>query len=225
MYLVNQDLNIQSLSVDELKADEGWWKIYKKSFPPNELEPDEVIKESVRRDVGLALSARRGEDTVGMSFGHLLESPAATFCVYIAAQEKRKGTGSKLLEALDEIGGEKLRGKGLDYNGTIWESDEPHEGGISTEEQRVRLDRLKFFKKNGGIVLPQRYFQPDLENIDEMGDPVLMLLMHLSDGGEIPDTSLVERLVKAMFREKYGEINGVTEKARADLMRHMGFSV
>jgi hypothetical protein len=78
----------------------------------------------------------------------------------------------------------------------IWEVDPP------SDDDSIR--RIRFFEKHGAKLLDRPYVQPPLDGMA----PVPMHLMVLPSAGS-PDID-VEKLVQAIYREKYEAINGIT---------------
>jgi len=220
------DLEYKALSSDELEADKGWWDIYREAFPKNERGPAEDIIRSVQESLAVVLGARRGDDTRGIAVGRLLRNPAAVFCGYIAAhkEERGRGIGSKLIKNLWEQGRDAIQQLGGQAHGLIMECDDPDEPRIAANPKEIekRRRRFRFFQNNGAVVLPQRYYQPDLENLHTVGEPVWMKLLYASPDGGTPSDELVERIVCAMYNEAYGQISGVQEHVRKKLLEMIG---
>lgn len=188
-------MSLECVSAEELEQDQAWWEIYGASFPSNEREPRDVILESLRRGVGLAFRARRDAATIGIATTHLLLNPAAVFLVYLAIASTHRGAGSgrELLEFAWSTSAARSREMNREPLGMVWEVD-PIEG------------RLAFFRRHGGVVLPRPYLQPPVNGVE----PVPMQLMFRpSQNGAPPDTAVADALVKAMYLEKYGALNGV----------------
>lgn len=206
-------VHFDCLTADELAQDRLWHEIYEQAFPPNEREPLEVILDSLRKGVGLAFRARQDGATIGLATTHLLLNPAAVFLVYIAMSREHRGSGlgGALFERVTTESETCLRQRGLEGQGVVWEVDPPAQATESTE-RTVREQRMTFFERHGGVVLPRRYFQPPLDG----GAPVEMSLMYRKTGATpAPDT---EALVRAIYREKYGAINGIPTTALRDLL-------
>ena len=72
--------------VEELRADDNWWRIYEDSFP-RANGPLEAILESVLRGVGVALRAH----SQGSRFGDYTssEGPCGCIPVYLAVAERK----------------------------------------------------------------------------------------------------------------------------------------
>lgn len=200
-------LRFEERSPEGLEADPAFWRLYEASFRPWLREPREVIVETVRRGAGIAFVASDGDATVGLSVIHLLEDPAAVFLVYLALEPRLRGQrlGGELLERSFALGLRQLRDRGRDPVGCIWEVDDP---ALSTGEAQAerRQRRIAFFAHHGGALLERRYLQPPVS-----GDqPVPMLLMARPEPGHEVDAALGERLVRAIYREKYWAVNGVS---------------
>lgn len=174
-----------------MSADDLWWQIYHASFSLEEREQPEVILESLRAGAGLVYRVRFDGVTRAIATTHLLRHPPATFLVYLAVDEKYRdrGHGGKLFDHIASRGGN-----------LIWET---------------QRNRIAFFERHGGVLLPRPYCQPPLRG----GEPVPMQLMFRPEASApIPDPNTVEALVRAMYFEKYGAINKIPAPALQDLL-------
>lgn len=198
---------IDSLSSEELLADEDWWRIYDDSFPASEREPPSVIVKSVTQGVGIALRARSEEMTIGLATTHILMDPPAVFLVYlaVAGRERSRGTGGELLKHAWELGAAHLSARGLRPLGCVWEVDPPEPLAADAE---ARLRRVAFFQRYGGHLLSHRYMQPPVNGPTAI--PMSLMFM-LASNGEPLTSEVVEGLVRAMYFEKYGAINGIDD--------------
>ena len=189
----------ESLTVAELLADSNWWRIYEESFPAHEREPAAVIATSLRQSVGVALRVRVDNVTGGLATLHLLREPAAVFLVYLAVAEqwRCREIGGQLFRAAWHEGKARLRATGRQPTGMVWEVD-PKAG----DGER----RMAFFRRHGGAVLTRPYWQPP---IDGKGPVPLQLMFKPAAGGAVPEVSLVEALVRAIYFEKYHAVNGI----------------
>jgi GNAT superfamily N-acetyltransferase len=205
---------------DELAHDDAWWAIYDESFPASEREPRAVILGSLRRGVGVAARARRGQTVAGLATVHLLRRPAAVFLVYLAVAPalRGRGLGGPLLEDVYRVAADRLARDGSPLAGLIWEVDAPALAA-TPEERRRRERRLAFFGRLGGAVLPRPYAQPPLQGTD----PVTMHLMYRpAAGAGWPDREAADALVRAMYFEKYGAANGIPQEILEGLLRTTG---
>jgi GNAT superfamily N-acetyltransferase len=199
---------------DELERDGSLWEIYRDSFPADEREPEAVIVDSVRKQVGLAFRARRDDVTIGIATTHLLENPAAVFLVYLAIHrgDRGGGLGGALLDYAWSESKSRSQERKQDPLGLVWEVDSP-EIPTGTAEQLHRERRIAFFQRQGGVVLPRTYFQPPVNGTA----PVPMQLMFRSSA-PIPDQSTADALVHAMYFEKYGAVNGIPSSILTNLL-------
>lgn len=198
-----------------LERDAAWWAIYDEAFPDSEREPRQVILDSIRDGVGLAVRARLDGATVGLATVHLLRCPPTVFLVYLAIARHLRGhsLGGSLLEEAWEVGCRRLTEQGLTAGGMIWEVDDP--AGAATEtERRQRERRVAFFARHRGRGLSRPYLQPPLHGTL----PIPMRLMYRPAAEtNPPDASTIEMLVRAMYFEKYGAANHLS----ADLLERL----
>jgi GNAT superfamily N-acetyltransferase len=205
-------MEIALASADAVDDDAAFWRIYDASFPANEREPRGVIVGSARAGVALVLRARRGDETVGLACVHLLADPAAAFLVYLAVAPPLRGQaiGRAIFEHAFEIALGRLRAP----LGMIWEVDAP---ALATDAREIerRTRRIGFFRRAGGELLEHAYSQPPLVG----GAPVPMrLMLRPAAGAPPPDDATVERLVRAIYFEKYGAANGIDERTLRALL-------
>ena len=205
---------IDSLSADELLADEDWWRIYVDSFPASERESRNVIVKSITQGVGIALRARREEKTIGLATTHILMDPPAVFLVYlaVAGRERSRGTGGELMKRAWELGTAHLLARGLRPLGCVWEVDPPETQAADAE---ARLRRIAFFQRHGGQLLNCRYMQPPVNGTTAI--PMTLMFMPASEGAPLT-SEVVEGLVRAMYFEKYGKINEIAEEVLHGLL-------
>lgn len=205
---------IESLTAQELRRDEAWWRIYADSFPANEREPPEVILESLSRGVGMALRARRQGSTSGLASSHLLEDPAAVFLVYLAVAEleRGQGTGAALLQDAWQAGADRLRERGLSPLGLVWEVDPGEDDTPVAEERR---QRLAFFRRHQGQVLERPYLQPPVDGIAAVP---MTLMFRPAAGHATPAPQTMDAIVRAIYFEKYGALNGIERSTLEQLL-------
>jgi len=206
----------ECLTADELARDRAWWRIYKDSFPANEREARQIILRSLQQGVGLAVAARSGNQTIGLATTHILLKPAAVFLVYLAmAQDWRgRGSGGALLEYIWRASAKRLAEQGLAPAGLIWEVDSP-EHLVGAEETHHRERRIAFFRRHGGEFLSRPYVQPPVDGVA----PVPMSLMYrAAEGFDRPDPTMSEKLVRAIYFEKYGAINDIPREVLERLL-------
>jgi len=94
----------------------------------------------------------------------------------------------------------------------IWEVDPPGTAA-SAAEARWRRQRIQFFQRRGGTLLPRQYIQPPISGV-----PVPMQLMFRGAAAlPMPDNIALRRIVEAMYFDKYGALNGIP----ADILRKL----
>jgi GNAT superfamily N-acetyltransferase len=199
-------LVVEAVSASELSRDETWWAIYAQAFPSREREPREVIVRSLEQHVGIALRARRGATMVGLATAHLLKTVPAVFLVYVATAPHARGGGAgrALVERTWQLGNAELQANSLDPLGMIWEIEDSDAA------------RLRFFRWLGGELLARPYMQPPVDGVA----PVPMRLMYRpAPGSQLPTEPAVDALVRAMYLEKYGDLNGIPVTVLSDLLR------
>ena len=188
-----------------LADDAAWWALYAQAFPPAEREPPEVIVRGLSLGVGVALRARAGGRTTGLATLHLLRNPPMVFLVYLAVATDARGggLGSALFEQAWAEGAVRMNAGRRSPSGMVWEVEAPLATADLASIERQR--RIDFFRRRGGRLLDQAYLQPPIDGVA----PVPMRLMYRpADGADArgPD---VEALVRAIYFEKYGEVNGI----------------
>jgi GNAT superfamily N-acetyltransferase len=198
---------VESVDAHALREDEAFWQLYEQAFPATEREPRDVIVATVEREAGFALRARTAGETIGMAFAHLLRDPPAIFLVYLAVDPNRRSRhlGTAILSAVDRFGTERLGAVGLESHGMVWEIDDP---GSTTDpgELNIRVRRRAFFERAGGRPLDVPYVQPPVDGVT----PVPMQLMYRpGEKSRVPDRAGAVALVRAIYFEKYGAMNGI----------------
>ncbi len=207
------------MSAEEVRADTRWQHLYATCFPPEETEPLDVIMKSLERDIAVALRARDGHETVGLSFVHMLESVPAGFLVYIGVDPDRrsKAVGSELFRASVRETETYLRRRGREPEGLIWEVDMPGQEGLPPDEREKRERRIGFFSRpeHGGQVLDASYMQPPLA--EDAPSVPMHLMFRPSAPGMLPDRPKLEAIVRAMYEEKYGAMNRISTEVLDEL--------
>jgi hypothetical protein len=201
--------DLECLTADELAGDAEWWRIYDQSFPAHEREPAEIILKSVRGSAGMAFRAQENGATVGIATTHLLSNPAAVFLVYLAIDSKQRsrGGGAALFEFAWSESSRRLRANGAEPLGMIWEMDEQ-----SGEHER----RIRFFERHGGTLIRRPYLQPPVNGPHAVP---MRLMFRSADGAPIIDTTL-DSLVRGIYFDKYGAVNGIPAPLLERLLRN-----
>jgi hypothetical protein len=152
--------------------------------------------------------------TTGLATTHLLTHPPAVFLIYLAAArgERSRGIGSELFRFSWDCGKSRLQAQGLRPLGLIWEIDPLRP---DADDAAARQRRVDFFRRQGGRVLEREYLQPPVNGIT----PVPMTLMFRPDDGEaLPAEATVDELVRAIYFDKYGTVNGIDRSLLEDLL-------
>jgi hypothetical protein len=200
------EIEIESVDAQSLRRDDAFWRLYEDFFPANERDPREVILATVERETGFALRARSGGRTIGMAVAHLLREPATTFLIYLAVHGdwRARRLGAAMLSAVEQVGAGRLRAAGLEPHGMVWEMNDP---ALATdpEDRNVRDRRRAFFERAGGRQIDVPYVQPPLDGVT----PLPMLLMYLAGVYGVPTGAAARDLIRAIYFEKYGAMNGI----------------
>jgi GNAT superfamily N-acetyltransferase len=196
-----------SLNADSLRADRDWWRIYHEVFPANEREPNIIIVQSITMGGGLALRASIENRTAAIATIQLLRSVPAVFLIYLGVDPaaQGQGLGAALFEYAWQAGNAQLAQAGLDGLGYIWEVDSIIAG--DEPEARKRARRIEFFQRQGGQLLASQYWQPPVDGVNT----VPMSLMFRPAGALVINEQFVETLVRAIYLEKYRDVNGIDE--------------
>ena len=213
------NLTFDSPAAAELESDAAFWRIYALSFPSGEREPAAAILATVKNGAGFAVRARAAGVTVGLACAHILHDPHALFLVYLAVTPEMRsgGVGTALFSRAWDTAALSRAGTAAPCEGAVWEVEIPELAPNPTEGAQRRR-RLAFFGRLGAHLLPQPYLQPAIDGIA----PVPMRLMYRpAPGGSWPDTPKTAALVRAIYFQKYGAINGITDAALEDLLRRV----
>ena len=195
------EIVVECLGKEELAADEAWWGLYESAFPASEREPRDVIFRSLELGVGVAFRARREGRTIGLATTHLLRRPPTVFLVYLAVDSTYRGAGvgRELFEVAWQVSAEKIVASGERPLGYVWEVDPaPADGAVDVCRRRVG-----FFERQGGRVITRKYRQPPVDGINIV--PMWLMYRPAPTDGAVD----IDVLVRAMYREKYGQVNGI----------------
>lgn len=201
-------ITIEAATPAALRDDAGFWQLYATSFAKAEQEPAEVILRAIEQGPGFSLRALADGRTVGLATGHVLEEPAATFLVYLAVDPawRSRHLGRALFDAADRSGAARLIEQGRVASGMVWEIDDPA-ADVSPSERNVRQGRLRFFEKLGGRMLETPYFQPPVDGHTLVP---MRLMFRPAVGQELPTGAATEKIIRAMYFEKYHAINKIS---------------
>lgn len=174
--------------------------VYYYSFPSNERESELIILKSTLTGQGFVFALKDGEQTKGIASVHFLKDISMTFLVYFAITPSLQGKGiaSRFLNYIEDCCKEYWQSKNVVAEGMIWEvkkdaDNEPESKG------------LKFFKKNGGTILPCNYMQPPVDG----KNAVEMYLMHKSDNQLTTSTS---KIIQQIYFDKYHKVNDIEKE-------------
>ena len=213
------DITIKAATPAELRDDAGFWQLYATSFATAEREPAEVILRSIEQGPGFVLRALADGRTVGLAAGHVLEEPAATFLVYLAVDPawRSRHLGRALFDATDRSGAVRLIERGRVTSGITWEIDDPA-ADVNPSERNVRQGRLRFFEKLGGRMLETRYFQPPVDGHTLVP---MRLMFRPAVGQDLPTGVATEKLIRAIYFEKYHAINKIPSSTLEGLVTRL----
>jgi GNAT superfamily N-acetyltransferase len=217
-------ITIEDADPPSIEADAGFWRIYRESFPASERDPRPVVKATADPRIGFALRARSGGATIGLLVAHKLRNPAVVFLVYLAvdAQWRSHRLGSALLATAETFGADQFGADGETMQGMVWEIDDPADADVvDGDERTIRLRRRRFFERAGGRALDLPYLQPP---IDGHSLVPMQLMYKPRPGARTPDGTQAQAIVRAIYREKYGPMNGIPDDTLGDLLRRSGTS-
>jgi hypothetical protein len=204
---VPEGITIEAATPAALRDDAGFWQLYAASFAKAQQEPAEVILRGIEQGPGFTLTALANGRTVGLATGHVLEEPPATFLVYLAVNQawRSRHLGRALFDAADRAGTARLIERGRVTSGVVWEIDDPA-ADVSPSERTVREGRLRFFEKLGGRILETPYFQPPVDGHTLVP---MRLMFRNAMGQDLPTGAATDRLIRAIYFEKYHAINRI----------------
>ena len=145
-----------------------------------------------------------------MATTHLLLDIPAVFLVYLAVDPSVRGAGvgGELFEFIHQL--RVLPGS----LGLVWEAERVADAE-GEGDRRARQRRLRFFEAHGGAVVSEDYRQPALDGIA----PVPMNILFRPHGLDLDcDAAFVRALVRSIYFEKYGALNGVSRLHLEDLL-------
>ena len=185
----------------------GALELYISSFPEEEREPLETVRERIARrghtghsslPAKRFLVAETNHEVVGLSIHDYFPGTGLAWLVYLAVSPtaRRKGIGSLLLEcALEQCRLEAtFANEGL--RGVILEVERPQDF-LNEHDWLVRTQRLAFFYRHQVVKLSDTYVQPALRK----GLPTVPLSLFLA-GAPAPPTTMERRELVSDFMVK-----------------------
>ena len=168
-------------------------EIYRVSFPPNEKQPEEVIRQRVDSGQSILYCAKSGEKVIGICL--LWDFKGCEFMLldYMAVEMNYRftGIGSRMFSSL--VNKMKAEGRKL-----VMEVEHPSFGENKTE----RLKRVNFYLKNGALILRGvPYLLPPL---DGTNPTEMLLLLAPAESDEVLSGESIRSLVKRLYAELYG---------------------
>lgn len=167
-------------------------KIYTESFPANERQPLQVLKQRIRAGQNEVYIGRIGNETVFIALLWPLTGTDFILLDYMATSPawRERNIGSAFLQKMyAEL--EKIN------KYFVLEVEDPEYG----DNQEQRKKRFQFYKKNGAVTLSGvQYILPALDG----SKPTEMLLMIFpGKAGEKIEATLVNELMVRIYRELY----------------------
>jgi GNAT superfamily N-acetyltransferase len=209
---VEQGTLHEEITESALKADGGFWEIYRASFPATEREEPEVILRSIRLGSGLALRSVHQGRTVAIATAQVLTGAPAFFAVYLAVEPSARGTGAggALFDHLFDAGCRRVPGA----LGMVWEVERV-EDATGDSDATLRRRRIRFFEGHGGHRLPGHYVQPALDGKNTV--PMHLFFRGTKHAPPV-DGAAVERLARSIYLDKYRAVNGISFQHLDDLL-------
>jgi GNAT superfamily N-acetyltransferase len=132
------------------------------------------------------------------------------FLVYLAVAPglKGHGIGGELLEWLRA----KAERERPDLLGLVWEVDRV-EDAHDEDDRNQRARRIRFFERHGGRIAAEPYLQPAVDGQRIVPMHLVQLLFR-----EPCPAGLAGEAARAIYREKYGVLNGISELHLEDLL-------
>jgi hypothetical protein len=109
------------------------------------------------------------------------------------------GVGRELFEGAWRISAERIAASGERPLGYLWEVEPAHADRAGDACQR----RVEFFERQGGCVLSRAYRQPPVDGVTVV--PMWLMYRPAAASAAVH----VDELVRAMYAEKYGPVNGI----------------
>lgn len=155
----------------DLDFDINWWEIYRENFPVNQRDSTELIFDSVQNKNAFAFRAKVESITVGIALAFIDENPAVIFLDYLAVHQEFRGKkiGAKIFQFVEEFCSEILKSKFIEPIGLFWEVEK-----LDKESKQ----KIEFFKKMGGGILPINYYQPLIVQGEEPESMYLMCKLY-----------------------------------------------
>jgi GNAT superfamily N-acetyltransferase len=167
-------------------------KIYHEAFPSYERQPDEVIKARVDDHSCILITGNAAGKIVCMALVWEFHDTPYIFLDYFAVDGNARGcqVGTRFLRF--------IAGNFLETNKfLVMEVEHPHYGANQAE----RAGRVKFYEKNGGVLLKNvRYFLPPLGGALK---PLEMQLMVMPDPVDEPVEEAVQKLIALIYEKVY----------------------
>lgn len=225
------------------------WKLamqlYDASFPPEVREEYAVFVRSIEESKNIypsnfhfLLACDEKGQIAGFVTAHYLSSVNFGFVVYIVVNPllQGQGIGSNLLEQIQFLLEQDARyAHQANLRGIILEA-ERIEDAHTDEESGSCIRRNSFFEKNGYLLMHHvSYLQPPLQPPNAAFVPLQLLVKTLGRRdtvGEEVDVAVagavseceIRDVVNAMYREKYGRMNQISQNVLRECEGRLQFS-
>lgn len=170
-------------------------RIYTESFPLNERQPENIIKERVEKKLYQMYIGQLNNSVALMALFYPLKKTNFILFDYMATAKKfrNKGIGTKFIQHMINI-----LENNISSTHMILEVENPRYG--TNKEQKKR--RVAFYKRLGAKEMNNvRYVLPPLSGSDLPTEMILMVLPDYNNG--IIDGNLVRELIIQIYKEVY----------------------
>lgn len=211
------EIQWNEITADNQEKLEKVLKFYDESFPIEVREPHDVFLKGVQYAADSFPNHFRfivgveGDQVVSFATGHYLAEVNAGFIVYIATNPllRRNGVGSKTLKKIEELLHQDAVAAGKSALQSIVLETEIEEMVHTEAEKEDCIKRQRFFEKNHYKRYEEvHYLQPPLHG-DEEGIPLYLFIKDLQINHLTK--AEVDKLIQAIYREKYDRVNGIDQ--------------
>ncbi|MDP4162162.1 MAG: GNAT family N-acetyltransferase [Bacillota bacterium] len=219
----------ETIDLDKLPLLEEAIVLYDQIFSLDVKEPNllflrslELAKHSFPNTYRFLAGYDEGKQLVSFATGHYLADVNAAFIVYLAAhpEVRNKGLGSKTLLKLETLLNEDANKAGNKSLSSVILETEKRELAHTEEEKENCVKRQRFYERNGYKPFGEiSYLQPPLH---PSGQALPMTLYVKCFDASHPAKENVQKIIRAMYREKYEFVNGIDRWVLEDGLKRMG---